>query len=43
MIGEAIPAEKFSVDLEDKKSLKAANTELMSRIAALKEKAPDAD
>lgn len=43
MIGEVIPAEKFSVDLDDKKSLKAANTELMSRIAALKEKAPSAD
>lgn len=43
MIGEAIPADRLSVSLEDKRTLKAANSELMSRIAALKEKAPDAD
>lgn len=42
-VGEMIPAEKFSVDLNDKKSIRNVSTSIMDAISALKENAPDAD
>ncbi len=42
-IGEMIPAEKFDVDLTDKKSIRSVSTSIMDAIALLKENAPDAD
>ena len=42
-IGEMIPAERFDVDLTDKKSIRSVSTSIMDAIALLKENAPDAD
>ena len=42
-IGEMIPAEKFDVDIQDKKVLKQVSATIMDEIAKLKEKAPDVD
>lgn len=42
-VGEKIPAENFSVDLNDKKSIRNISTSIMGAIAQLKENAPDAD
>ncbi|MGN0686931.1 MAG: lysophospholipid acyltransferase family protein [Oscillospiraceae bacterium] len=42
-VGEMIPAEKFDVDIEDKKVLKQVSATIMDEIAKLKENAPDVD
>lgn len=42
-IGEMIPAEKFDVNIEDKKVLKQVSATIMDEIAKLKENAPDVD
>ncbi len=42
-IGEMIPAEKFDVDIEDKRMLKQLSSTIMGEIAKLQEKAPDVD
>lgn len=42
-IGEMIPAERFDVDIEDRKMLKQVSATIMDEIAKLKEKAPDVD
>ncbi len=42
-IGEMIPAERFDVDIEDRKMLKQVSTTIMDEIAKLKENAPDVD
>ena len=42
-IGEMIPAEKFDVDLNDRRMLKTISSTIMGEIAALQEKAPDVD
>ncbi len=42
-IGEMIPAERFDVDIEDKRMLKQVSSTIMDEIAKLKEKAPDVD
>lgn len=42
-VGERISAESFDVDITDKRQLKAVSSEIMDRIAALKEDAPDVD
>lgn len=42
-IGEPIPAEKFDIDLEDKRALKQLSATIMDEIAALRESAPNVD
>ncbi len=42
-IGEVIPAEKFDVDIEDKRVLKQLSATIMDEIAKLQENAPDVD
>ncbi|MDE6030290.1 MAG: 1-acyl-sn-glycerol-3-phosphate acyltransferase, partial [Oscillospiraceae bacterium] len=42
-IGEPISADKFDIDVNDKRQLKAVSSEIMDRIAGLKENAPDVD
>lgn len=42
-IGEPISADKFDIDVTDKRQLKAVSSEIMDRIAGLKENAPDVD
>ncbi len=42
-IGEMIPAERFDVDIEDRKMLKQVSATIMDEIAKLKENAPDVD
>ena len=42
-VGEMIPAEKFDVDIGDKKVLKQVSATIMDEIAKLKENAPDVD
>ena len=42
-IGEAIPAESFDIDINNKHMLKSVSTRIMGEIAALKENAPDVD
>lgn len=42
-IGEMIPAERFDVNIEDKKVLKQVSATIMDEIAKLKENAPDVD
>lgn len=42
-VGEMIPAEKFDVDITDKRKLKEVSGAIMGEIAKLKENAPDAD
>ncbi|MBE6901297.1 MAG: 1-acyl-sn-glycerol-3-phosphate acyltransferase [Ruminococcaceae bacterium] len=42
-VGEMIPAEKFDVDIEDKKVLRQVSATIMDEIAKLKENAPDVD
>ncbi|MBQ9947246.1 MAG: 1-acyl-sn-glycerol-3-phosphate acyltransferase [Oscillospiraceae bacterium] len=42
-IGEVIPAEKFDVDIEDKRVLKQISATIMDEIAKLQENAPDVD
>lgn len=42
-IGKAMPAEKFSIDIEDKRMLKQLSSSIMDEIALLKENAPDVD
>lgn len=42
-VGEVIPAEKFDVDISDKRTLKAVSASIMDEIAKLKENAPDVD
>ena len=42
-IGEKIPAERFDVDISDKRMLKEVSGAIMGEIAKLKENAPDAD
>lgn len=42
-IGEKIPAERFDVDISDKRMLKEASGTIMGEIEKLKENAPDAD
>lgn len=40
-IGKVIPAENFDVDVTDRKMLKQVSSDIMDRIAELKENAPD--
>ena len=42
-IGEKIPADRFDVDIEDRKMLKQVSATIMDEIAKLKENAPDVD
>ena len=42
-IGEMIPADRFDVDIEDRKMLKQVSATIMDEIAKLKENAPDVD
>ncbi len=42
-VGEMIPAERFDVNIEDKKVLKQVSATIMDEIAKLKENAPDVD
>ncbi len=42
-VGEMIPAERFDVDIEDRKMLKQVSATIMDEIAKLKENAPDVD
>ncbi len=42
-IGKMIPAEKFDVDISDKRLLRSVSESIMNEIALLKENAPDAD
>lgn len=42
-VGEMIPAEKFDVDIEDKRALKQLSSTIMDEIAKLQESAPDVD
>lgn len=42
-IGERIDAERFDVDITDKRQLKSVSAMIMDRIAELKESAPDVD
>lgn len=42
-IGEKIPAERFDVDISDKRMLKEVSGTIMGEIEKLKENAPDAD
>ncbi|MGN0699834.1 MAG: lysophospholipid acyltransferase family protein [Oscillospiraceae bacterium] len=42
-VGEKIPAERFDVDISDKRMLKEVSGAIMGEIAKLKENAPDAD
>lgn len=42
-IGEMIPAERFDVDIEDKRVLKQVSSTIMDEIAKLQERAPDVD
>lgn len=42
-IGEKIPAERFDVNIEDRKMLKQVSSTIMDEIAKLKENAPDVD
>lgn len=42
-IGEKIPAERFDVDISDRKMLKAVSATIMDEIAKLQENMPDVD
>lgn len=42
-IGEMMPAEKFDIDIEDRRQLKALSADIMGEIAKLQENAPDVD
>ena len=42
-IGEKIPAERFDVDISDRKMLKAVSATIMDEIAKLQENIPDVD
>lgn len=42
-IGEMIPAERFDVDISDRKMLKQVSATIMDEIALLQEKMPDVD
>ena len=42
-VGEKIPAERFDVDISDKRMLKEVSGTIMGEIEKLKENAPDAD
>lgn len=42
-IGEMIPAEKFDIDISDKRRLKEVSESIMGEIKLLKENAPDVD
>lgn len=42
-IGEKIPAERFDVDISDRKMLKQVSATIMDEIALLQEKMPDVD
>ena len=42
-IGEKIPAERFDVDISDRKMLKAVSSTIMDEIAKLQENMPDVD
>jgi len=42
-VGEMMPAEKFDIDIEDRRELKALSSDIMGEIAKLQENAPDVD
>lgn len=42
-IGEMIPAERFDINIEDKRALKQVSSAIMDEIAKLQENAPDVD
>jgi len=42
-VGEMMPAEKFDIDIEDRRQLKALSSDIMGEIAKLQENAPDVD
>ncbi len=42
-VGEAIPAEKFNIDIEDKRQIRGVSELIMGEIAKLKECAPELD